>query len=166
MLATDTTWSSERPRGGSGSVRVELWVPCGKRGEFEAVIDRLEDAERRGVIDGFSVEGWDRHVDLSGQLSPREKTVRERLTSFARWAVLNGEQLPGLGEPVVKGVGRMGPERLTRRAPRAVLAEYEDGVLARVTACEECVGALRDRVCDLDDEFDRTHPVEPVTVES
>ncbi|WP_396613250.1 HTH domain-containing protein [Haloferax sp. S1W] len=162
----DTVWSSERPRGGGRSVRVELWVPCGKRDEFETVIDRLEDAETRGVIDGFSVEGWNRYVDLSGQLSPRERKVRDRVTSFARWAVLHGERLPGLGDPVVKGVGRMGPERLTRRTPRAVIAEYQDGVLSNVTACDECVGALRDRVCELDDEFDRTHPVEPVTVDS
>ncbi|MBC9985656.1 hypothetical protein E4P24_04645 [Haloferax sp. AS1] len=151
----DTIVSGERPTPREGTVRIELWVPSGRRAEFTPVIDRLDDAVGRGLIEEYTVETWDRFVDLSGSLSPRERRVRDRLASYAQWAATHGERLTGLGDLGVRGVGRMGPERLTRRTPRAVMAEYENGVLAHVTACEECVGAFRGRLRDLDSEHER-----------
>ncbi|KAB1198905.1 MULTISPECIES: HTH domain-containing protein [Haloferax] len=161
----DSTKSGKRPTPQRGSIRVELWVRSGKRTEFEPVIDRLDDATERGVIDGYTVETWDKFVDISGRTSPRERRARDKLQSYARWCANRGEQLSGLGDPVKRSVGRMGPERLTRRAPRAVMAEYEEGVLSHVTACEQCTGALRSRVDELDTRIEPEWPDRPMTIE-
>ncbi|MFC7128813.1 HTH domain-containing protein [Haloferax chudinovii] len=148
----DTIVSGERPTPREETVRIELWVPSGRRAEFKPVIERLDDAVERGLVSEYTVETWDRFVDLSGELSPRERRARDRLASYAEWTATRGERLTGLGDLGVRGVGRMGPERVTRRIPRAVMAEYENGVLAHVTACEECVGAFRGRLRELDTE--------------
>jgi len=163
----DTIVRGERPTPREGTVRIELWVPSGRRAEFTPVIERLDDAVERGLIEEYTVETWDRFVDLSGSLNPRERRVRDRLASYARWAATRGDRLTGLGDPGVRGVGRMGPERLTRRTPRAVMAEYEDGVLTYVTACEECVGAFRERLRELDTAGERESETssEPVRIE-
>ncbi|ELZ73208.1 hypothetical protein C457_04576 [Haloferax prahovense DSM 18310] len=151
----DTIVSDERPTPREEAVRIELWVPSGRRAEFTPVIERLDNIVERGLVSEYTVETWDRFVDLSGRLSPRERRTRDRLASYARWAATRGERLAGLGDPEVRGIGRMGPERPTRRTPRAVMAEYEDGVLAHVTACEECIGAFRGRLSDLDSQAER-----------
>ncbi|AFK18567.1 hypothetical protein E6P09_07255 [Haloferax mediterranei ATCC 33500] len=160
----DTTVSGERTTPREDSVRVELWIPCGKREEFEAVIERLDDAVEHGAVEEYTIETWDRYIDISGGLTPRERHIRDRLSSYARWAANRGERLSGLGDPVVRGVGRMGPERVTRRTPRAVMAEYEDGVLTYVTACEECVGAFRSRLHKLDSAFESEDSTEPLRI--
>lgn len=157
--------SGERPTPQRRSLRVELWVPSGRRPEFEAVIARLDDAVERGAIDDYSVETWDTFVDLSGRLSPRERRARDKLSTYARWSARHGERLSGLGDPVTRGVGRMGPERVTRRVPRAVMAEYEEGVLSNVTACEECVGALSARVSELDSQSEPERSNGPIRIE-
>ncbi|WP_148413126.1 HTH domain-containing protein [Haloferax sp. KTX1] len=161
----DTIVSDERPTPREGTVRIELWVPSGRRAEFTPVIERLDDAVERGLVSEYTVETWDRFVDLGGELSPRERRARDRLASYARWAAMRGDKLDGLGDPESRGVGRMGPERPMRRTPRAVMAEYENGVLAHVTACEECVGAFRGRLRDLDPTAERERPSEPVRIE-
>ncbi|WP_424008304.1 HTH domain-containing protein [Haloferax denitrificans] len=161
----DTIVSDERPTPREEEVRIELWVPSGRRAEFTPVIERLDDAVERGLVSEYTVETWDRFVDVSGELSPRERRARDRLASYARWAATRGERLTGLGDLGVRGVGRMGPERLTRRVPRAVMAEYENGVLAHVTACEECIGAFRERLRDLDSATERERSSEPVRIE-
>lgn len=96
----DTIVSGERPTPREGTVRIELWVPSGRRAEFTPVIDRLDDAVERGLIEEYTVETWDRFVDLSGSLSPRERRVRDRLASYAQWAATHGERLTGLGDLV------------------------------------------------------------------
>ena len=165
VLAIDSTKSDRHPTRGQRSLDVELWVRSGKRTEFEPVIERLDEAAERGVIDDYTVETWGKFVDISGRVSPRERRARDKLQSYARWCSNRGEQLSGLGDPVERRIGRMGPERLTRRAPRAVMAEYEDGVLSHVTACEQCVGALRSRVDELDTQDEPVWPSEPMTIE-
>ncbi|KAB1189296.1 MULTISPECIES: HTH domain-containing protein [Haloferax] len=161
----DSTKGGERPTQPSRPVRVELWVPSGKRDEFEAVVARLDDAVEHGVVDDYTVETWDRFVDLSGRLNSRERHVRDKLSSYARWSANRGRQLSGLGDPITRGIGRMGPECLTRRVPRAVMAEYEEGILSHVTACEECVGALQLRLDDLDSHTEPDWSNGPITVE-
>ncbi|ELZ91685.1 hypothetical protein C440_15264 [Haloferax mucosum ATCC BAA-1512] len=158
----DTTVSGERATPQRDPVRVELWIPNGKHDEFEPVIQRLDEVAERGTVETYDVETWNRFIDLSGELTPRESRIRERLSSYARWAATHGEELSGLGDPVVRGVGRMGPERVTRRTPRAVMAEYEDGILTHVTACEECVGALRSRLHALDSAVEPASSSEPL----
>ncbi len=165
VLAIDSTKSDRHTRHGHRSLEVELWVRSGKRREFQPVTERLDEAVERGVIDGYTVETWDKFVDVSGRVSPRERRARDKLQSFARWCANRGDELQGLGDPVSRCVGRMGPERLSRRAPRAVMAEYEDGVLSHVTACEECVGALRSRVDELDTQVEPVWPSGPMAVE-
>ncbi|KTG21951.1 HTH domain-containing protein [Haloferax profundi] len=161
----DSTKSGERPTRTSRPVRVELWVPSGKRNEFDAVVARLDDAVEHGVVDEYTVETWDRFVDLSGRLTPRERRIRDKLSSYARWSADHGRHLPGLGDPITRGVGRMGPERTTRRVPRGVMAEYEDGVLSYVTACEECVGAFRARLDELVSQSESEWSNGPIRVE-
>jgi hypothetical protein len=145
----------ESPRRTNRPIRIELWILDGERVEFEPVLNRLDEYVHRGIIDHYSVETWSRFVDLSGNLSPRERRIRDHLDAYARWAVMRGQRLPGLGDPTVRGVGRMGPERLTRRVPRGLMAEYENEVLRSVTACEEGAGSLVDRLCDLDGDCSR-----------
>ncbi|POG57405.1 HTH domain-containing protein [Haloferax marisrubri] len=161
----DTIVSGERPTSREETVRIELWVPSGRRAEFTPVIERLDDAVERGLVSEYTVETWDRFVDLSGKLSPRERRARDRLASYARWAAARGDRLTGLGDPGVRGVGRMGPERLTRRTPRAVMAEYENGILEHVTACEECVGAFRGRLRELGSATESERSSERVRIE-
>ncbi|WP_410765303.1 HTH domain-containing protein [Haloferax sp. DFSO60] len=158
--------SDERPRQTRPSLRIQLWILDGEHSEFEPVLNTLDEYVHRGLIDHYSVETWSRFVDLSGNLSYREQRIREHLDAYARWAVMHGKPLSGLGDLVVRGVGRMGPERMTRRVPRAVMAEYEDGVLTTVTACEEGVGTLHDRLCELDDECTRREASTTLSVES
>ncbi|ELK54404.1 hypothetical protein D320_10274 [Haloferax sp. BAB-2207] len=99
MLTMDTIVSGERPTPREGTVRIELWVPSGRRAEFTPVIERLDDIVERGLVSEYTVETWDRFVDLSGKLSPRERRARDRLASYARWAATRGERLAGLATP-------------------------------------------------------------------
>jgi hypothetical protein len=144
---------------------VELWLLSGRLDEFSPVVSRLDDAVEDGVIEDYTVEMWNRFVDLSGDLSPRERRIRDKISTYARWSANRGEHLSGLGEPFTRGDGRMGPSRVSRRLPRAVLAEYEDGVLSHVTACEECLGAFRARLAELDSHSESEWSNGPIQVE-
>ncbi|WP_416839943.1 HTH domain-containing protein [Haloferax sp. DFSO52] len=161
----DSTKSDKRPTSQRRPIRIELWVRSGKRPEFEPVLERLDDAVERGSIDDYTVETWGKFVDISGRLSPTERRARDKLQSYARWSANRGERLTGLGDPFKRSVGRMGPERVTRRTPRAVMAEYEDRVLSHVTACEQSMGALRARVDELESHIEPEWPSSPMTIE-
>ena len=134
--------------GNTATTRAELWIqPVPSPGEeFEPVIRRLARLVQRGVIDGYQVETWDRYLDLSGGEHSRERAHFDR---FAHWAWAHAVDLPG-AERLRVGIGRNGPERLVQRTPTAVLAEYEDDVLVRVTpgADDTCLVERLDELAD------------------
>jgi hypothetical protein len=107
--------------------RVELRVQPMPNGEYDAVVDRLDGLDRRGLIDGYSVRTWDRYVDVDDRIA-RRLSGRETTSTTA-------------------GVGRMGVERDVRRLPRAALVEYRGDRVVAVTTSEE---GLLDRLAAVD----------------
>lgn len=137
--------STER---GAGT-RLELWIQPtpSVRQEYEPVVRELGKLARRGTIEAFDVETWDRYLGLEEPDDPR---ALDALSSFAHWAWQHGGDLPNT-ERLRVGYGRMGPARTVQRTPRAILAEYRDGVLVHVTPCVDEV-CLVERLRDMHEE--------------
>ncbi len=79
----DTIVSDERPTPREEAVRIELWVPSGRRAEFTPVIERLDNIVERGLVSEYTVETWDRFVDLVGEVEPA-RASRPRPTRVVR----------------------------------------------------------------------------------
>jgi hypothetical protein len=118
------------------SETVELWLrsmsswTVGRQGTF---VDDLEVLTARGVVDGYGVKMWDRHVPVDGDLhlTRRERRVRERVDAARSWADEQDYDLPAFSRTTTagtfQGVDREGYEATV--LPLAVLFGYEGGDL-------------------------------------
>jgi hypothetical protein len=150
-----STRSSERysRSGQTTGTRLELWVqPSVVEGDgADHLVEQARSLERDGVVDEVEVRLWDEAVDLSSELrSRREREARARVQAFKRWAWEHGTELVGFGERRRAARGRMGPEYVVQRVPRALLAEYADDVLVNVTPCSDRDRCISERLDELE----------------
>lgn len=133
--------------------RLELWVRSSALGGdgISHLVSQARSLAREGDIERVDVEVWDDHVDLSSDLrSHRTRQARARLQEFKRWAWRHGTDLAGFGERRQAARGRLGPEYVTQRVPRVLLAEYEEGVLVNVTPCSAQERTVSERLDELE----------------
>jgi hypothetical protein len=152
-MSVSTSGSERFARSGQTTgTRLELWVrPSAVEGNGVGhLVEQARALEREGHVDAVTVRMWDEALDLSSDLrNHREREARAHVQAFKRWAWQNGTEIRGFGERRRAARGRMGPEYVTQRVPRALLAEYEDDVLVNVTPCdsrERCVSQRLDAI--------------------
>ncbi|MDS0298185.1 hypothetical protein NDI76_05480 [Halogeometricum sp. S1BR25-6] len=132
-------------------IRVELWCEATRTGgdsEFDRIAERLRRLADRGDVDAAAVETWDRYVDVSGGFV-RDDTAREtrdRLARLREWTWRRREESAAAAGAGSAGRGRLGPAVELHRVPRAVLVEFENGVVRNVTFADEHTGCLTDRL--------------------
>jgi hypothetical protein len=137
---------------------VELWLrsmsswTVGRDGTF---VDDLEVLSAQDIIEDYEVNMWNDHVpvDAEGDLTSRERTIRERVESIRSWADEHGYELPAFSRTTTVGEFEMidGSGVEATVLPLAVVAGFEDGDLqwmAPYTDGEEHV-AVQDRLDEL-----------------
>ncbi|WP_136588511.1 HTH domain-containing protein [Salinigranum halophilum] len=138
--------------------RLELWIrPGAREDEASRLVRRARALESEGCVEAVEVREWDAHQDLSSRLhSHREQEAQVALQAFKRWAWQHGSELSGFGERRRAGRGRMGPEYVTQRVPRVLLAEYQHGVLVNVTPCDRRARCISERLAGLEAEREQS----------
>jgi hypothetical protein len=157
--STNSPGRRNRPGQTTGR-RLELWIRSGSReGGAGRLVTRARELESDECIEAVEIHEWDAYQDLSSRIhSHREREARVALQAFKRWAWQHGSGLPGFGDRRRAGRGRMGPEYVTQRVPRALLAEYEDGVLVNVTPCTHHTRCIAERLDGLATEVEQERP--------
>jgi hypothetical protein len=138
--------------------RLELWIRPGAREDGAGrLVRHARRLESDGHVEAVEVREWDAHQDLSSRLRHhRERDTRAALQTFKRWAWQHGSELLGFGERRRAGRGRMGPEYVTQRVPRALLAEYQNEVLVNVTPCDSRARCIAERLDGLEVETEQS----------
>lgn len=128
----------------------------GGDGEFDRVVETMEDLRAQGAIDGFVVKSWDPDAEVSGR-HPRDPTARRTVERYVLYRAFDSlDAFEDLSNECVPAcVGRLGPAYRTHRVPRAALFEFRNGTLLSVTPCDERVGALTKRLREIAREVER-----------
>lgn len=127
----------------SARMSMELFVrsltPSGAAQRQEAILDRLERLDERGVIDGYTVTVWGEQV-VPGSLAARTDAGKEivaTVDSFEEWASAMGVSVDRFFEEQSVESAVTGERYAATSLPVLAMAEYVDGDLAWVTPHED-----------------------------
>lgn len=144
------------------SPRIELYVrsllPDGAHERQEAVIDRLDELERDGDIEGYNVIVWGKQVARSSAAANTEegKYILNRVAEFKQWALSNNVSFESFYQrtEVDSEVTEESYDAMV--LPVMGLAEYQDGELVHVAPCTK-----GDVVHTIVDRLDRLEAGQP-----
>ena len=122
----------------STSRNVELYVrslaPCETRNEQDAIVERLQDLEQRGVVDDVDLTVWGNAVCLDGATAQvgTGSQVAERIREFYRWCEDEHASLEPYFTTSVVDSETYGDTFRRVVPPHRCLAVYEDDQLRAV----------------------------------
>jgi hypothetical protein len=134
--------------------RIELYVrsllPDGAHERQEAVIERLEDMEASGHIEGFSVIVWGKQVahETASARTDEGRYILNRVAEFQQWALSNNVSLDSFYQTRTAETEAGDGSHAAISLPVMGLAEYDDGELRHVAPCTdgEDVHTIMDRL--------------------
>lgn len=140
---------------------VDLYVSAGDTAAWnrqENVLQRLEQAEREGTVDHFSVQVWAKQVSVAGPMSGSKfhRSAVRSVEDFESWADAVDEdvEFPCNRESVVCEF--TGDEYHLMRPPMVCAAVYRGDNLAGVYPCQ-----VDDESRTIDDLFDALEAGDP-----
>jgi hypothetical protein len=147
----------------TGGRRVELAVrslaPSGGQRHQDAIVERLDNLRRQGVIDDYDVSVWGRRVGLTtaGANTTVGREIVNRVERFAEWAASAGFSIDSFFE-TCEICSELAEEEYTALVlPSITLAEYVDDEVDWVSPCAdgERVYSVQDRLDDLEENVAR-----------
>ncbi|WP_262180629.1 HTH domain-containing protein [Haloarcula laminariae] len=133
---------------------VELYVrsmlPDGAGSRQEAVIDRLEELERREEIAGYNVVVWGKQIAPESAAANTEegRYILNRVAEFKQWALSNNVSLESFYQRTEVDSEAADSAHEAMVLPVMGLAEYDGDELAHVAPCAdgEDVHTVTDRL--------------------
>ena len=138
---------------------VELYVrsmlPDGAGSRQDAVIDRLEELERREEIAGYNVVVWGKQIAPESAAANTEegRYILNRVAEFKQWALSNNVSLESFYQRTTVDSEAADSASEAMVLPVMGLAEYDGTELAHVAPCTdgENVHTITDRLERLED---------------
>ncbi|MDG5776352.1 HTH domain-containing protein [Haloarculaceae archaeon H-GB2-1] len=138
--------------------RIELYVrsllPDGAHERQEAVIERLEEMDARGDVEGFSVIVWGKQLarDTAATRTDEGRYILNRVAEFQQWALSNNVSLDSFCQTHAAETEVSDEPKTAITLPVMGLAEYQDGELQHVAPCTkgDSVHTIMDRLKKLE----------------
>lgn len=150
----------DEARSGEG-VSIELYVrslsPRSGRSQQDAIVERLQQFDRRGVIESYDVvvTGDCLCPDSAGATTEPGRFLLERVETFESWAAVNDRSLDPFFVRRTDGTDLLGDPATGILFPMVSMAEFADDRLRFVTPCKDGDRTItvRERLAEIRDDL-------------
>ena len=143
MLPDRSTSRSESDAGNTEPVTVELYVrslsESTTKAPQEAVLERLSELEREGIVDEYTVHVWGRRIspDTAAANTGIGQFVLSRIESFRDWARRSGLSIGSFFDTHEVHSSITDESYTAITVPSITLAEFHGEEVRRVTPCSD-----------------------------